>query len=1031
MYKLVERIIAFSLSNHILILFLTIILAVVGVYCWLNTQIEAYPDVTNTRVQVIAQWPGRSAEEVEKFVTLPIMQVLNTVPRKTDVRSTSLFGLSSVSVIFEDGVDDFFAQQYTSNRLQELELPGGVDIGIEPPYGATGEIFRYIIKSDLHIREEAAINEWVVERELLSVPGVATITAFGGEKKIFEIKVNPSSLINYGISPLEVYEAVGRSNINVGGDIIQKGSQAFVIRGLGLLESVEDIENILIEIKGDVPIRIKQVAEVIVSSKPRLGQVGYNEDSDVVQGIVIMLRGENPSLVINALKEKITELNERILPKNVRIVPILDRTKLVDATVSTVLINLVEGVILVSFIVFIFLFNWRATLIVSSVIPLSFLFGVIMLYVMGMPANLISLGSLDFGLLLEGALVIVEVIFVSLVMRSEHLGATKFISVSKEGLIKKSAASVGSNILFAMLILFVALLPIFSFQKVEGKMFSPFAFTVGFCLFGSLILSLTYVPVMCKILFKKPLKEKNNVVIEFLIDTVYKLYEFTSLHKKGTIIVFCILFVVCAIRFMFWGTEFIPQMNEGAVYIRATLPNSVHLEEAVVLTQKMKRKLLEFDEVEFVLTQTGRPNDGTDATGFFNIEFHTELKPEKEWKRKIKKDALLNELEQVLAIYPGVSFAFSQPIQDNVEEYVSGVKSSLVIKIFGNDLEELEDLAEQTANAIKDIEGIEDLNIFKCLGLPELQIKLEEERMARYGISMADAQAVIEMAIGGKAASKFYENEKTFDIMVRFQKDYRDSKDKIENILIPTMLGNQVLLKEIADIEFVTGPTFIYREGSSRYIGIGFSIRGSDLGTTIAEAQQKVADKVKLNFANKMIWAGEFESQQRATGQLMLIIPAVIFLVLFLLYMNFGTVKDTLIAASAIPYGLIGGFLSLWITDTIFGISAGIGFILLFGITTINTILLIALMKRNLQKTRDLILSIDNAVKKLVRPILMVALMGAMGLLPAALSDGMGSEIQKPFAIMIVGGIIFCMVLSFTVIPQIFYFAYKKEYGRK
>jgi cobalt-zinc-cadmium resistance protein CzcA len=529
---------------------------------------------------------------------------------------------------------------------------------------------------------------------------------------------------------------------------------------------------------------------------------------------------------------------------------------------------------------------------------------------------------------------------------------------------------------------------------------------------------------------------------------MYKLFLLVSKYRKQTIIVFCCLLLVCVVRFAFWGTEFIPQMNEGAIYIRATLPNSVNLDEAVRLTMQMKYKLMAFDEVEFVLSQTGRPNDGTDATGFFNIEFHTELKPESEWKRKINssnkeinssdtkinssnkkisKEILLEEMEQALAVYPGINFAFSQPIQDNVEEYVSGVKSSLVIKIFGYDLAELEDFAEQTANAIKDIEGIEELNIFKCLGLPELQIKLEEERMARYAVSMAEAQAVIEMAIGGKAASKFYENERTFDIMVRFQKDYRDDAEKISNILIPTMQGKQVLLKEIADIKFVTGPTFIYREGSSRYIGIGFSIRGRDLGSTIEEAQQKVAATVKLNPANKMVWAGEFESQQRATSQLMLIIPVVIFLVLFLLYMNFGTVKDTLIAASAIPYGLIAGFLSLWITNTIFGISAGIGFILLFGITSINSILLIASMKRNLQKTRDLVFSINDAVKKLVRPILMVALMGAVGLLPAALSDGMGSEVQKPFAIMIVGGIIFCMILSFTVLPQVFYFAYKEE----
>lgn len=1026
MHKFVENIIAFALRNHILILFLTTLLFVAGIVCYIHTPIEAYPDVTNTRVRIITQWPGRSAEEVEKFVTLPIMKEMNTIPRKTDVRSTSLFGLSVVTVIFEDGVDDFFAQQYSSNRMQDLDLPEGTDPSIEPPSGATGEIYRYVLKSDQPIREVAAINEWVVERELLSVPGVASIASFGGEEKMFEIKVNPAELNNYNLSPLEVYEAVSKSNINVGGDIIQKGSQAYVVRGIGLLESVEDIENILIEVKGGTPIRVKQVATVDVSSKPRLGQVGLDDEDDVVQGIVIMLRGQNPSEVIGHLKEKITELNDRILPENVKIEPFLDRTTLVDSTVHTVMRNLLEGIILVSIVVFVFLFNWRTTVIVATVIPLSFLFAIIMLRIQGLPANLISMGALDFGLLLEGTLVIVEIIFVAMEKRSKELGQ-RFTKISKSGVIKKSAGSVASHIFFAQVILVVALFPIFSFQKVEGKMFSPLAFTLGYALLGSLILSLTYVPVMCKILLNKPVEEKTNFISRFFTSALHKVYLFSSRYRKGAIITFCLLLTVCVVRMCFWGTEFIPSMNEGAIYIRATLPNSVNLDESVRTTKEMKQKLRRFDEIEFILSQTGRPNDGTDATGFFNIEFHAQLKPEKEWKRKIKKDELLAEIKDSLDIYPGIILAFSQPIQDNVEEYVAGVKSSLVIKIFGSDLSQMEGLADQTAAAIKNVRGVEDVNVFRSVGLPELQIKLEESRMARYAVSMADAQAVVEMAIGGKAATTFYEGERTFDVQIRFQKEYRDNEDKIGNILIPTMEGKYVPLKEIADIRFITGPTFIYREGSSRYVGIGFSIRDRDLGSTIAEAQKKVSESVTLKTENKMVWAGEFESQQRATARLAVIIPAVLLLILFLLYLNFGTVKDTLIAASAIPYAFIGGFISLWVTGTVFGISAGIGFIILFGITAIDSILLITLMKARMQRTRNLRLAIDDAVKSRVRPVLMIALMGSMGLFPAALSQGMGSEIQRPLAIMIVGGILICMILSFTVLPQVFYFAYRRD----
>ncbi|MDR1950771.1 MAG: efflux RND transporter permease subunit, partial [Bacteroidales bacterium] len=985
MHKFVENIIALALRNHVFVLFLTALLAIVGAVSFYNAQIEAYPDVTNTRVKVIAQWHGRSAEEVEKFVTLPISQAMNTIPKKTVVRSVSLFGLSSVDVTFEDDVDDFFAQQNAYARLSNVDLPEGVEVEIEPPSGATGEIFRYRIVSDLHIREEAAVNEWVVERELLSVPGVANIASFGGEEKIFEIKVNPIELINYGISPLEVFEAVENSNINVGGDVIQKGNQAYVVRGIGLLESVEDIENILIEVRGGTPIRVKQVANVSISSKPRLGQVGFNDDDDIVQGIVLMLRGENPSEVIKRLRIKIDELNERILPSNVKVEPIMDRTVLVNTTIRTVMKNLLTGIFLVSLIVFIFLFNWRTTLIVASVIPLSFLFSMMMLRINKMSINLISLGALDFGLMLEGTMVIVEIIFVAMVLKTQELGDLKYNKLSKDGMIKKAASGVAGNIFFAQLILLVALLPIFTFQKVEGKMFAPYAYTVGFTLLGALILSITYVPVMCKLLLDKPVYEKTNWINRTFFNVIHSAYQLTNRYKKTTIVAFLCLLTLCFVRFSFWGTEFIPQMNEGAIYVRATLPNSVNLEESVRLTQEMKRKMQKVEEIDFILTQTGRPNDGTDATGFFNIEFHLELKPKKEWKRKIKKNDLIDEIEEMLNMYPGIMFAFSQPIQDNVEEYVSGVKSSLVIKIFGRDLHRLENFADQTADIIRNVRGIEDVNVFRSVGLPEMQIHLDEARMARFGVSMADAQAVVEMAIGGKAVNTFYENERMFDIVIRYQKEFRDHEDKIANILIPTMDGNQVQLMDIADINFVTGPTFIYREGSSRYVGIGFSIRGRDMGSTIAEAQKKLSvfssqfsnvddneqpsenyqlkngnykqttENWKLKTENyKIVWAGEFESQQRATKQLQLIVPAAILLILFLLYMNFGTVKDTVIAAGALTFGFIGGFVMLWTTGTIFGISAGIGFIILFGITAIDAILLIALMKNLYRKTKDL-----------------------------------------------------------------------------
>jgi len=1027
MKKFVQGLVAFSLKNSLIVFFLTAILLVAGIVSYIHTPIEAFPDVTNTRARIITQWPGRSAEEVEKFITLPISKQMNTIPKKAEVRSISLFGLSVVTVLFDDGVEDFYAQQYASNRMGGLDLPEGADAEIDPPSGATGEIFRYVIKSDLPIKEIQAIQDWVIERELVAVPGVADVVSFGGEEKMFEIKINPTQLENYNLSALDVYEAVSKSNINVGGDVIQRGDQAYVVRGVGLVNKVEDIGNILIETKGGAPVLVKHVAQVSISAKPRLGQVGLDGNDDVVEGIVVMLRGENPGEVIKKLKERLTELNERVLPDNVKIVPFIDRTELVNTTVKTVTKNLTEGILLVSLIVFIFLYNWRTSLIVASVIPLSFLFAIVMLRIQGLPANLISMGALDFGLLLEGTLVIVEQVFVSLEKKAHKVGMERFNSMSKMGLIKKSVGSVATYIFFALIILIVALMPIFSFTKVEGKMFSPLAFTLSYALLGSLILSLTYVPAMCKVMLTKNIVEKENMISRFFRENLFKLFKWSTRHRKATIYAFLALLAICCARFAFYGSEFIPKLNEGAIYVRATLPNSINLDESVRLTKEMKAKIRKFEEVKFVLSQTGRPNDGTDPTGFFNIEFHIELKHKDEWKHDISKEELIAEIKKVLDVYPGIAFGFSQPIQDNVEEYVAGVKSPLAIKIFGSDLFQLEEMAAKVANSIKDVKGIEDINVYKNIGLPELRIQLDDEKMARYAVTTADAQAVIRMTIGGQAATKFYDDEKIFDITLRFEKEYRDSKEKIEGILIPTLNGKKVPLKEIATVDYKTGPTFIYREGNSRYIAVGFSIEGRDLGSTIDEAQKKVAAEVKLPKENVMKWAGEFESKERATKQLAMIIPVVLVLILCLLYFNFGNFKDTMIAVTAMPYAFIGGFLSLWVTGTVFGISAGIGFIILFGVSAIDSIVLIGMIRENMRAGMHLRDAISEGIHSRIRPIVMIALMGSLGLLPAALSTGMGSEVQKPLAIMIVGGLITCMFLSLTVLPQVFYLVYRKK----
>lgn len=1032
MNKLVQYVVTFSLRNALFVLFAVFVLLFAGLYALKHTAIEAFPDVTNTRARIITQWPGRSAEEIEKLVSLPISKEMNSIPRKTDVRSISLFGLSVVTVQFEDEVDDFYAQQYASNKLAGVQLPEGANAEIEPPSGATGEIFRYVLESDLPIKEQTAVQDWLIERELLAVSGVADVVSFGGEEKIYEIQIHPAELKNYNLSPLDVYEAVSKSNVNVGGDVIEQGEQAYVVRGVGLLDKLEDIEHITVSLNGTTPVLIKNVADVMVSAKPRLGQVGYNEADDLVQGIVVMLRGENPSEVIKGLKAKIKELNEDILPSSIRIKPIVDRTSLVNTTVKTVAKNMIEGVLLVSLIVFIFLYNWKSTFIVATVIPLSFLFAIIMLKIQGQPANLISMGSLDFGLLLEGTLVIVETVFVALAGLSHRVGPERFAKMSKLGVIKKSAGSVASYIFFALVILIVALLPIFSFQKVEGKMFTPLAFTLGYALLGSLILSLTYVPAMCRLLFTKSVQEKENFVTRFFNSMIYALHAYTFKFKKATIGLFIALLALCAFKFIHYGSEFLPKLNEGAIYIRATLPNSVSLKESIRLTKEMKERMMDsVEEIDFILTQTGRPNDGTDPTGFFNIEFNLQLKDEKEWKRKLNKNDLIQEIREQLNPYPGIAFGFSQPIQDNVEEYVAGVKSALVVKIFGNDLYALEEHADQVAEAIAGVDGVTDINVYKNIGLPELRIQLHDSKMAKYGVFTADVQAVIAMTIGGEAATKFYEEDRQFDVVLRFHESYRDTPEKIKNILIPTINGQSVPLQEIATVSYETGPAFIYREGNSRYIAVGFSIEGRDLGSTIVEAKKVVGAEVHLPHSYKMQWAGEFESKERAAKQLALVVPVCLVLILLLLYFNFGNVRDTITSSFTLAFAFIGGFLSLWFTGTIFGISAGIGFIILFGVATIDGIVLIGVMRDNIRNRKPLRLAIEDGVRSRIRPVVMIALMGSMGLLPAALSTGMGAEIQRPLAIMIVGGLISCLLLSFTIIPIVFYWINKRVEDKK
>lgn len=929
--------------------------------------------------------------------------------------------------MFEDDVDDFVARQQVYNLLNDADLPDGVTPEVQPLYGPTGEIFRYTLRSEKRgVRELKTLQDWVIERNLRAVSGVADIVSFGGEVKTFEVSVNPHQLKNYGITSLELYQAIANSNINVGGDVITKSSQAYVVRGIGLINNMEELRNIVVKNIHGTPVLVKHLAEVHEACLPRLGQVGRMAEDDVVQGIVIMRKGENPAEVIDALKAKIEYINKEVLPEDVQIVTFYDRENLVNLAVHTVSRNLVEGILLVTFIVLIFMADWRTTVVVAVVIPLALLFAFICLRVMGMSANLLSMGAIDFGIIIDGAVVMVEGIFVALDRKAKEVGMPTFNLMSKMGLIRQTAKEKARAVFFSKLIIITALIPIFSFQKVEGKMFSPLAYTLGFALLGALLFTLTLVPVMSSMLLKRNVREKNNFFVRFINGKSVAFFDKCHAHRKISVGIAGIVAVGGLWMFTLLGTEFLPQLNEGSIYIRATLPQSISLNESVQLANKMRARLAAYPEVKQVLSQTGRPNDGTDATGFYNIEFHVDIYPEKEWESGLDKMQLIEKMQEDLSMYPGIDFNFSQPITDNVEEAASGVKGSIAVKVFGKDLYRSEKIAMEIDKILGTVEGIEDLGVIRNIGQPELRIELDEGRLARYGVSKEDVQAIIEMAIGGKSASLLYEDERKFNIMVRYKPEFRQDEEEIGKILVPTMDGAMIPIKELAEIRTITGPLLIFRDNHARFCAVKFSVRGRDMGTAVAEAQEKVNASVRLPEGYSLKWTGDFENQQRATKRLSQVVPvsiAIIFVILFILFSN---ARDAGLVLLNVPFAAAGGIVALWATGFNFSISAGIGFIALFGICIQNGVIMISDIKHNLKERLALSCAVKESVRSRVRPVVMTAAMAAIGLMPAAVSHGIGSESQRPLAIVIIGGLVGATFFALFVFPLIVEFVYGK-----
>ncbi len=1028
MNKFIKNIIAFSLKNKAFTIFWVGILVIAGFIAFKTMPIEAFPDVTNTQIIIVTQWNGRSAEEIERFVTTPIEIAMNSVQKKTSVRSITMFGLSVIKIIFDDEVEDFFARQQVNNQLRTVSLPDGVDPDVQPPYGPTGEIFRYVLKSDARDSKELlTLQSWVIDRQLRSVPGVADLVAFGGQEKTYEVSVDPVKLAKYNITPLQVYEAVSQSNVNVGGDVIEKNKQAYVVRGVGLLKSSSDIENIIVDQEHGNPVLVKNVANVIQSAMPRVGQAGLNDKDDIVEGIVVMRKGENPKEVLARVKDKIQNLNDHILPKDVKMVTFYDRDNLMDYTTHTVMHNMLEGIILVTVIVFLFMADWRTTVTVSIIIPLSLLFAFLCLHLKGMSANLLSLGAVDFGIIIDGAVVMVEGLFVALDHIAHKKGMDAYNKLAIGSVIKKTGTGLGKAIFFSKLIIITALLPIFSFQKVEGKMFSPLAYTLGFALLGALLFTLTLVPVLCHILLNKNVREKNNPFVNFWNNGVKKGFNWTFKNKKITLIGSLLFMALTFFSASFLGTEFLPQLNEGALWVEAKFPMSQSLPETVKQTATLRKELQKFPEVNGVLSQVGRSNDGTDPSGFYYVQMQVNLKPKEEWKRKLSMDDLVREMDDSLTKYQGIGYNYSQPIIDNVAEAVAGINASNAVKIYGDDLEKLDQIANDVIKQIEGVRGIKDVGILRNVGQPELSVVLDREKMAAYGVKMGDAQAVLEMAVGGKTATEKFEGEKKFAVRVRYMEAFRKSEKDIGELKVPTMQGAKIPLKQIASIQKITGPAFIYRDNTKRFIGVKFSVRDRDLGGTIAEAQKNVADHIKLPDGYSVGWTGEFENQVRASGRLGQMVPISLVGIFILLFIMFGNIKDSLLVLTNVPFAIIGGIIALHLTGINFGISAGVGFIALFGICIQNGVILISEFHNNLKLKLSLNESILNAVIARTRPVVMTALMASIGLMPAAISTGIGSESQKPLAVVIIGGLVTATVMTLLVFPIIFWVFNRKE----
>jgi heavy metal efflux system protein len=1011
-----NRIVTSSLGQGFLVALMTAVLIGAGTRSLDRLPVDAYPDLSPPMVELITQWPGHAAEEVERLITVPVERQMNGLPQMSTIRSISLYGLSDVIMTFENGTDKYFARQQAFNRIGDVTLPSGVSPSMSPLSSPSGLIYRYVLQSsDRSPMELKTFEDWVIQPQFRSVPGVADDSGFGGGTMQYQVLLDPAKVASVGLSVTQVESALAANNSNGGGGFYSQGGQFYYVRGLGLLSTLEDIGNVVIAVNNGTPVLVKDVGRVQIGIAPRLGEFGYESQDDAVEGVILLRTGEKTQDVLKRVEAKTKELNEEILPKDVKVLPFYDRSDLVELTTQTVERNLLRGMLLVVVVLIFFLYNFRAGLIVAATIPLALLFAFICLDLQNASANLLSIGAVDFGILVDAAVVMVENIFRQIAAR----GGTP---LNIKTIIAEAAAEVDRPLFYAVAVIVASFLPIYVLAGPSGTLFKPMADTMVFALIGSLIVTLTLLPVLCAWFMRKGVQEKRNAAFERIKSVYTQGLDFCLARPWATAIASAILLGVSLLLIPRIGAEFMPHLDEGALWVRATMPYTISFDESAKIAPKVRDILKSFPEVTTVASELGRPDDGTDPTGFFNVEFFVGLKPYSQWAGAYRNKAgLIEAVNQKLSSFPGINFNYTQPAEDAVDEAETGLKSALAVKIFGSNLDTLEQKGKAIKQILERVRGIREVTLVQELGQPSLTIKIDRAKIARYGLNVSDINGLIQTAIGGDVATQVVQEEKEFDLIVRLERQYRDNPEEIGNILVATTGGQQIPLKEFADIQVASGASFIYREDNSRYIGVQFSVEGRDLAGAVNDAMQQVNSKIKLPRGYRLDWGGEYSEYTASRHQLSIIIPLTVFLIFLLLFALYSNFKFPFITVLGVVLSApVGGIFALWITGTPFSVSSGIGFLALFGVSVQTAVVYISYVNELRRNGTPVTEAIREGAILRLRPIMMTALVAALGLLPVALATGVGTDSQRPFALVIVSGLFTRLLISVFLMPVLY-----------